>query len=40
METYRKAVVAVLIPVVVAGIMYLPTGELNAPEFVLALTCS
>ncbi len=36
MRTYRKAVVAAAIPVVVAVIMYLVTDTLNAPELALA----
>ena len=38
MKAYRKAVVAAAIPAIVAVIMYLVTGTLNAPEFALALT--
>ena len=38
MKGYRKAVVAALIPVVVALILWAMTGTLNAPEFALALT--
>ena len=38
MQTYRKAVLAAVIPVLVALVMWRLSGELNAPEFALALT--